>query len=170
MRATYVYFFRPVGAEGPIKIGCSFLPHERLLAYAHWSPVPLQLIGRVAGNQRFEKGLHAALREHHSHGEWFRPAPQVLAMVADAIAGKIDVTTLPQPRNVWGMAPRRPEDTAAGVMVRRLGAMMKKGVVVPDHVRNATHTYQCPPEEKARRRAIVREWVTAQGASSERAA
>ena len=43
----YVYFIKPVGMEGPIKIGCSIMPTERLEGLAVWSPFPLEIVAAI---------------------------------------------------------------------------------------------------------------------------
>jgi hypothetical protein len=37
-RQSYVYFIKPVGLPGPIKIGFSVNTRERLLSLGAWSP------------------------------------------------------------------------------------------------------------------------------------
>src|SRR3546814_12747101 len=46
-----VYFIRPIGQAGPVKIGCSVGPNKRRPELETWSPVPLE-IGRAAGRGR----------------------------------------------------------------------------------------------------------------------
>jgi hypothetical protein len=54
----YVYFIKPVGMDGPIKIGCSNIPEHRLVSLSMWSPFPLEIIGKTPGNLKDEGFLH----------------------------------------------------------------------------------------------------------------
>ncbi|MCK1479302.1 GIY-YIG nuclease family protein [Bradyrhizobium sp. 197] len=82
-----VYFIKPVGMDGPIKIGITEkVPERRLKECGSWSPFPLEIIGSAPGRWEDEQFLHACLAEHHSHGEWFRAAPMVLAAMNTVIA------------------------------------------------------------------------------------
>ena len=82
-----VYFIRPVGQLGPIKIGCSYSPKDRLRAYSEWSPIPLELILTVPGSMKLERNLHECFADHHSHREWFFASPRLLAAIASMQAG-----------------------------------------------------------------------------------
>lgn len=161
MSAQRVYFLRPVGQPGPIKIGCSEVPEERLTAYAAWSPVELELLGTIPGSMRLEAQIQASVAADHFRGEWFHATPAVLATVEAALAGRLDVAALPAPRRVWANRTRRPADLEAAVMTRRLRGMKDSGEPVPEEVYKATWTYRCAPEEKTHRRALVREYVLA---------
>jgi len=72
-----VYFMKPIALDGPIKIGLSGNPRERLRTSAAWSPFPLEVIGAVPGRWIDEQFLHECLADHHFHGEWFHAAPLV---------------------------------------------------------------------------------------------
>lgn len=160
---SYVYFLRPIGMAGPIKIGCSITPHDRLVTYTGWSPFPLELVCLLRGDLVLEGRFHAALMAHHSHREWFHPAPEVVALVEAVRVGTFDTSTLPPPRRPYANRDRDPVAAKAGAMTRRLTAMRDRGIPIPAEVDRAAHTYQCSPAEKARRRAIVREFVDAHG-------
>lgn len=92
MNPTFVYFIKPKGRKGPIKIGCSNAPADRLMALGAWSPYPLELIGSVPGGYPEESYLHSCFADHHSHREWFRPNAQLLtAIQAVLAAGSVEV-------------------------------------------------------------------------------
>lgn len=76
-----VYFLRPVGQLGPIKIGCSKLPALRLETLTTWSPVRLELICSVPGSHKDEHTLHGMFARHHVHGEWFGASKELLALI-----------------------------------------------------------------------------------------
>lgn len=81
MSDKHVYFLRPVGQIGPIKIGCSKLPALRLETLTVWSPVRLELICSVPGSHKDEHTLHGMFRNHHVHGEWFGASKELLALI-----------------------------------------------------------------------------------------
>lgn len=86
-----VYFMKPKGKKGPIKIGCSNGPDQRLETLAAWSPYPLEIVGTVPGNFPDEGFLHSCLADHHLHREWFKAVPQVIeAMQKVLAAGSVE--------------------------------------------------------------------------------
>lgn len=74
-----VYFIQAVGG-GPIKIGMSNDPKERLATLQAGSPVMLRIIGIADGGQDKEMALHRRLAAHRLHGEWFADVPAVHAV------------------------------------------------------------------------------------------
>jgi len=71
-KGSLVYFVKPAGMRGPIKIGSSTAPEKRILALSYWSPFPLELIGCVPGELQDEQFLHDCFCHQHLHHEWFR--------------------------------------------------------------------------------------------------
>src|SRR5688572_3434288 len=88
VRASYIYFLKPVGMSGPIKIGCSYLPECRLRSLTCWSPFPLEMIVTVPGTRSLENMLHGCFADALTHFEWFHPIPALLAGIAALKAGK----------------------------------------------------------------------------------
>lgn len=87
-----VYFAKPVGLDGPIKIGCSDVPADRLIALGAWSPFPLELIGFVPGKMVDESFMHQCFADIHSHREWFHFTPALGAAIQKVLAaGSVDV-------------------------------------------------------------------------------
>jgi hypothetical protein len=87
-----VYFIRPVGELGPIKIGISNDPIRRLKEFSGWSPVALEIVGSVPGSWSDEQFLHSALANYHLHGEWFAPGALVILAMNNIIeTGGFDV-------------------------------------------------------------------------------
>lgn len=83
----YVYFIQAEDG-GPVKIGRSKNPTERLKALQTASPKRL-VIRRLQSmhyheSLKVEKGLHRRYAEARLDGEWFRPIPE-LATLARAI-------------------------------------------------------------------------------------
>lgn len=78
----FVYFIAPVGG-GHIKIGCSHDPVGRMRQIENLSP-PLELLACAIGTFHDERKIHAAFLQHWSGlSEWFRPAPEILALIEE---------------------------------------------------------------------------------------
>lgn len=86
-RGKYVYFIKPVSSVGPIKIGQSHIPMERLQVHMNWSPVKLEILAITKGNRQDEKRLHDKFSDARSHCEWFWPTPEMLAGIRKVQAG-----------------------------------------------------------------------------------
>jgi hypothetical protein len=93
-----VYFIKPVGMDGPVKIGISCVPESRLYSLTLWSPWPLEVIGSVVGSAEDETYLHDCFADHHLHHEWFNSSPKLRGAIetilhagtVDAIRGETD--------------------------------------------------------------------------------
>lgn len=83
-RSTYVYFVRAV-TLGLIKIGRATDPEQRFSGLQTGSPDKLELLGVVRSDdaEQLEGHLHARFSEARRHGEWFEPAPALLAYVEE---------------------------------------------------------------------------------------
>lgn len=84
----YVYFLRPVGQPGPIKVGHSAHPPSRLDAFQTWSPVPLELVSQFSATQTVERQVHDRFAKWHLHGEWFHPVEDLIALAEGVRDGK----------------------------------------------------------------------------------
>ncbi|MDB5603539.1 MAG: hypothetical protein JWP25_439 [Bradyrhizobium sp.] len=84
--ALTVYFIKPVGLDGPIKIGCSGVPAQRVIDLGAWSPWPLELIGTVPGAFADEQFLHQCFAASHSHREWFHSTAALRDIIAKILA------------------------------------------------------------------------------------
>lgn len=80
-RLRYIYFMRPIGGDGRIKIGCSYLPARRLIELSTWSAYQLEIIGVGEGNLADEKMLHQYFAADRLHSEWFQSSPELLAVI-----------------------------------------------------------------------------------------
>lgn len=87
MTDKHIYFIKPVGSVGPIKIGCSKFVGERLEAIALWSPTPLEVIYQEQGGHDLERNLHRCFADLHSHHEWFHPGERLLKAIQKLNAG-----------------------------------------------------------------------------------
>lgn len=82
-----IYFLRPVGQDGPIKIGCSISPIRRLTAIQIWSPVKLEIAAVTSGGHEYERQLHARFARQRLHGEWFAPCPDLTNLIRSIANG-----------------------------------------------------------------------------------
>jgi hypothetical protein len=160
---TYVYFLRPVGTDGPIKIGVSRDPAGRLRDYMKWSPVPLEIAAKIEATFKAERQFHALFYQHHSHHEWFSAAPEITATIDTINDGTFDLATLPRGRNLFRGGPAAEAEAREwSSIASRMRWIRQRGVAIPADVRAAENAWSCEPDEKARRRAIVREFVLSQ--------
>lgn len=93
-----VYFVRPVGHAGPIKIGCSVHVDRRVYEMSNWSPIPLEIVASVPGSPFDEHSLHRQFAAERMHGEWFRASDRLLRF----IAGLSDDAFAPKPKPAAG--------------------------------------------------------------------
>lgn len=141
-RQTWVYFLRPIGAEGPVKIGFSSLPEDRLLAYNIISPLPLEIAARIEGGQALEMRFHQRFAEQHSHHEWFHASPDLTAVLGDIAAGVFDVDTLPPAKRLDNIVRWTPEARLGASLSHRLGHIHRRGIDVPPEVSSALTRWQ----------------------------
>lgn len=83
----HIYFIKPVGMDGPIKIGCSDKPAKRLITLAAWSPFELEIIGSVPGGFSDESRLHRRFSDLHTRKEWFMSSPALRQTIEIILAG-----------------------------------------------------------------------------------
>jgi len=104
---TFVYFARRADGEGPVKIGCSYWPTHRLMGLMCWSPYRLDIVATVPGDENLERRFHAHFEHLWSHGEWFRPAPELTLALAELATGVFDLTKLPEKGRPAGHSQRK---------------------------------------------------------------
>ena len=80
-KPRHVYFVRRADGVGPIKIGCSIQPKERLATLALWSPYKLELVAIAPGGFPDENALHWKFKNARMQGEWFSDVPELLDYV-----------------------------------------------------------------------------------------
>jgi hypothetical protein len=90
-----VYFLRPNGMEGPVKIGSSRCPPVRLMEYARWSPYPLEIAATFPGGVHVEQQFHSMFRERWLHHEWFEASLELTQVIAEIQAGSFSASRLP---------------------------------------------------------------------------
>lgn len=84
----WAYFVR--AETGLIKIGVAADVAKRVSALRTSSPVPLELLAQTRGGRELEADYHERFAAHRSHGEWFAPAPAILAEIARLTPTYID--------------------------------------------------------------------------------
>lgn len=72
------YFARPIGRDTPIKIGCSWNPHGRMVDL-RWNGEQCELLAVIERN--IEGQLHAHFADWHEGHEWFTANPELLAFI-----------------------------------------------------------------------------------------
>lgn len=80
----WVYFIRAV-QTGRIKIGFSSSPERRLKELEYGCPEDLELVTKIPGSFFREHDLHRQFAAHRARGEWFEPAPELLAYIAELL-------------------------------------------------------------------------------------
>ncbi|WP_230280240.1 GIY-YIG nuclease family protein [Croceicoccus sp. Ery15] len=99
-----VYFIKPVGMDGPVKIGCSQSPTSRRDALSTWSPFELEIVAEIEGGFDTEQCFHAMFEEQHQRREWFSWSEQLQDVIDSINAGTFDFNDLPGPKRITGNA------------------------------------------------------------------
>jgi hypothetical protein len=102
-----VYFAKPIGMEGPIKIGCSTMPTTRLLSLMSWCPFPLELLVAIPGGYRMESDIHDCFADAHRHNEWFSPSPDLMKAIGRLKAGEPIEEVIPLGTKKGAMSAQR---------------------------------------------------------------
>lgn len=126
-----IYFIKPIGMDGPIKIGTSVSPDGRLRTLEHWSPFPLEIAAQMQGGTKEERRLHDAFARFHINHEWFQASPEILAVVASVNRGDFDLDSLPVPERAPGFRRSHydcPEYRYGLSVQSRLSALQRKGL------------------------------------------
>lgn len=82
-----VYFVRPVGFKGPIKIGSAIVGRFRRRELEAYSPFRLELLLEIPGGIDLERRLHRRFAYAHSHSEWFHPVDELVFAIEQMLAG-----------------------------------------------------------------------------------
>jgi Meiotically up-regulated gene 113 len=72
----FVYFAK-ADPEGPIKIGWSANPIQRIRSLNASAPSEIRLLAMFPGAKRDEWELHGELEQHRLRGEWFEDCDDV---------------------------------------------------------------------------------------------
>ncbi len=85
--SNYVYFIRPVGMDGPVKIGFSTDPERRRRELERSSPYKLEVAAKIAGDRLLEIRIHHYLRSSRLRGEWFEATEGLSSMITSVANG-----------------------------------------------------------------------------------
>lgn len=80
-----------------IKIGWALNPLKRMRDLQTGSAATLTLLGSLPGDQDLERRIHFRFSQHHVHGEWFRPHPEIIRFII---------------ASVWNTSPRLSDETS----------------------------------------------------------
>jgi hypothetical protein len=100
MNSDHVYFIKPIGFTGPVKIGCSQDVKRRRGQLARLCPFPLEIIAEIEGGRELERRFHALFALRHKQREWFDWSPDMARVVSEINAGTLDLDTLPPPQSL----------------------------------------------------------------------
>lgn len=81
-REGYLYAVQ-VGASGPIKIGFTTQPRERIATIQDFCPWPLRTLFIVPGSILNEAWVHSQCGAARLKAEWFKATPAVRALLAE---------------------------------------------------------------------------------------
>lgn len=126
-----VYFIRPVGMDGPVKIGFGHAPKERCGVLETWSPFPLEVAAQIKGGGQLERRFHALFKDQHSHREWFEWSAELEAVIQAVRAGTFDVEALPPPSKIAARGNTRPRtegERYANSVLHRVRRLYARGM------------------------------------------
>jgi hypothetical protein len=75
-----IYFVRS-GHAGPIKIGCSCNPDERIKSLCTATSWPIERMALMEGGPFLERQLHKRFAHLRIRGEWYDPGPDLIDFV-----------------------------------------------------------------------------------------
>jgi len=76
-----VVYFVQSRLGGPIKIGLTTELSQRLKQLQNESPIPLQIVGALRGDEKVEAAIHERFRKLRLHGEWFEPSTELVEFI-----------------------------------------------------------------------------------------
>lgn len=159
-KQRFIYFMKPVGMDGPIKIGCSYVPAKRLIALTIYSPFDLEIITVAPGSLALEKNVHECFADLHLRREWFQPAPKLVDAIEKIKGGAAveqainlhDRTGSIRPTNIRHWAP-----PLGAIPKREATAPVPTGLTIRQHelwvfiAAYVERTGICPSYEEMRR-------------------
>jgi hypothetical protein len=103
----WVYFIRPCGLRGPVKIGFSRNPRARLDQIQKHSPLDLELAAQIEVRSRVEGRFHALFVSTYLRDEWFGPSADIDRVITAINAGVFEVDALPKSVALYLVARER---------------------------------------------------------------
>lgn len=157
-RPRTVYFIRPIGMRGPIKIGCSCSPDRRRSSLETWSPFPLEIVAEMIGSLDVERRIHSYFRVSHKSREWFEWTSELQRVIDSVIAGTFDPAALPEPvpfrRSSRGNGWTETQKRSASYSHRIRHAQRKTNHLLPDDMSGWPRRLD-DPEVRARLEAFI---------------
>ena len=95
-----VYFIKPIGMVGPVKIGCSQSPTGRREALETWAPFALEIVAEIEGGFEIERRFHSMFANSYLRREWFNWTPEMGNVILAVAAGTFDLSTLPEAKPI----------------------------------------------------------------------
>lgn len=157
---NFVYFLRPIGAEGPVKIGYSNNPESRLKEYLHWSPMPLYVAATIPGGRELEARFHQYFADSWTHHEWFR-ASAALSLVIDAInAGTFNTDVLPEKERCTRFARSERSRSVGGLKISFAHVVRRSGAKPPADVLEAVaRVHDLWGDEFDEAQSLIYRWI-----------
>lgn len=93
-----VYFIRPAGERGPVKIGCSVNPEKRLAQIQVEHDSRLEIVATAPGSLNDERRVQSLFWHDHIRREWFNWSTYLQLLIDAAARGDADWETLPPTR------------------------------------------------------------------------
>lgn len=93
-QTALVYFVLCDCPTGFIKIGMAADPEERVINMQTSCPYPLRVLATMPGGMAAEREMHERFADACVGGEWFRPVPDLLKVIAERQAA----TPPPKPK------------------------------------------------------------------------
>lgn len=106
-RPDTIYVLKPVGFDGPFKVGCTSNLVGRLRILNGHSPFELEVVCTTTGDMLTERRIHNRLRAAHLRCEWFENGPEIQQLIAEIRDGSFDAAALPAPLGVANMKAGR---------------------------------------------------------------
>lgn len=111
-----VYFIRPIGKVGPVKIGCSVAPTVRAQTLSK-RDLKLEVAAHLPGGFFMERQFHTLFLDLHVGKEWFAWTPEMGRVIEAICRGDFDPSILPAkpvrlPRKEIEYTPERRADMA----------------------------------------------------------
>lgn len=170
MAERWVYFIRPVGQQGPVKIGVTASLEGRLRHYMSWSPMALEVVAAMPGGFDLESRLHGKFIDDHLHHEWFAGSVEMDRTIDEINRGCFDVSSLPQrPRPLSMSVDQYAKHLEWRSAAQRFAWMRKRGVEIPADLKDL-RMWGLAPEERERRRALIMAFVASHPTPSQEAA
>jgi hypothetical protein len=101
----FVYFMRRVDGTGPIKIGNTSAPQQRLREINLTCESELQILALAPGGFTAERAVHLKFASERIRGEWFSPSAE-LAEFIDKVEATGELPLLPEERREMVFAER----------------------------------------------------------------